>query len=118
LEIAFKKIAKEGSDFALKQEKIDFFGRVSLLSQTMVSLKAKIEGEIEHNCDRCGEDIVLKLDESVEIIISDGIYKGETDVLDVVEIHDGLISFDDILQSEVEAYKSDYHYCDRCNNSQ
>ncbi|MDR0579143.1 MAG: DUF177 domain-containing protein [Campylobacteraceae bacterium] len=123
MEIAFKKVSKEGLDFSLKHDTISFFGKLYQKSPMIVLLKGKIEGELEHRCDRCAEDIRLRVDEKIEMLISDGIYK-TTEVdgfvnennLAVVEIFDGLINFDEILQSEIELYKSDYHYCITCKS--
>lgn len=116
MELAFRKVAKEGSDFSLKSENVHFFGKVFLKSSNKVFLKAKLEGEAEHICDRCGEDIALKINEPVELIISDGIYQGELSELDVVETEGGVVNFDEILESEIQSYKSDYHYCDKCKS--
>ncbi|MDR3177630.1 MAG: DUF177 domain-containing protein [Campylobacteraceae bacterium] len=121
--IAFKKVNKDGLDFSLKRDTISFFGKVYQKSPTIALLEAKLEGELEHKCDRCAEDIRLRVDEKVEMLISDGIYKtteidefAREDVLAVVEIYDGLIDFNEILQSEIELYKSDYHYCATCKS--
>jgi uncharacterized metal-binding protein YceD (DUF177 family) len=123
LEIGFKKVSKEGLDFSLTCDKINFFGKVYQKSPTIILLKAKLEGELEHKCDRCAEDISLTVNEQIEMLISDGIYKAtkvdeltDQDTLAVVEIYDGLINFDEILQSEIELYKSDYHYCTTCKS--
>ncbi|MDR2341485.1 MAG: DUF177 domain-containing protein [Campylobacteraceae bacterium] len=125
MEIAFKKVSKEGLDFSLKYDTISFFGKVYQKFQTIVLLKGKIEGELEHRCDRCAEDIRLRIDEKIEMLISDGIYKmteidgfANEDNLAIIEIYDGLINFDEILQSEIELYKSDYHYCITCKSQQ
>lgn len=119
----FKKVSKEGVDFSLKYDKINFFGKVYQKSTTIVFLEAKIEGELEHKCDRCAESICLKVDEKIEMLISDGIYKtaeinktvNQND-LAIMEVYNGFINFDEILQSEIESYKSDYHYCTICES--
>jgi uncharacterized metal-binding protein YceD (DUF177 family) len=123
LEIAFKKVNKEGFDFSLTCGKINFFGKVYQKSPILVLLKAKLEGELEHKCDRCAEDICLIVDEQIEMLISDGAYKTTKtdkfiiqDTLAVIEVYDGLINFNEILQSEIELYKSDYHYCTTCES--
>ncbi|MDR1284666.1 MAG: hypothetical protein LBJ88_00525 [Campylobacteraceae bacterium] len=123
MEIAFKKVTKEGLDFSLTCDKINFFGKVYQKSPTLVLLKAKIDGELEHRCDRCAEDICLIIGEQIEMLISDGTYKTTKtdkcvtqDALAVIEIYDGLINFNEILQSEIESYKSDYHYCVTCKS--
>jgi uncharacterized metal-binding protein YceD (DUF177 family) len=121
LEIAFKKTTKEGFDFSISSNKINFFGKIYQKSPTIVLLKAKLQGELEYKCDRCAKDIYLNVDENIEMLISDGIYKVadefiNRDDLAVVEVYNGFINFDEILQSEIELYKSDYHYCDTCKS--
>jgi uncharacterized metal-binding protein YceD (DUF177 family) len=118
LEIAFRKIPKEGASFALESDGARFEGKIVLKSPVLAAMSAKISGEIPHQCDRCGDEIALKIDENVDIMISDGIYKGDPQELDVVEMADGLINLDEILQSEIEAYKSDYFYCDKCRQGE
>ena len=50
-------------------------------------------------------------------IISNGIYKGKEENLeDVVEFFDGFVNLEEVLTSEIEAFKSDYFYCDKCKN--
>jgi hypothetical protein len=114
LEIAFKKIAKESVDFELLGENIKLSGKVLRKTADLVLLKADLVGQISHICDRCGDELDLEINEPLEIFLSDGIYKGEIDDIDVMEFYDGVIDFNEILQSEVESIKSDYHYCSKC----
>jgi uncharacterized metal-binding protein YceD (DUF177 family) len=117
LQIAFKKVNKEGIEFSLNTEELNFFGKLYTKSNGLVSCKAKIEGETSHICDRCGDDLVLKIDEDIDIFISNGVYENnEKDEIDVVEFYDEIIYLDEILNSEVEALRSDYHYCNKCIN--
>jgi uncharacterized metal-binding protein YceD (DUF177 family) len=116
LEIAFKKVAKEALDFELVKDGVRFFGKVSKKSDGLILLKADLAGKISHSCDRCGEDLEIEINEPLEILVSDGIYKGAADEIDVIEFYDGFIDFDEILQSEIESVKSDYHYCAKCKN--
>jgi uncharacterized metal-binding protein YceD (DUF177 family) len=116
LEIAFRKITKEALNFELLSENIKFSGKVFRKSSDLVLLKADLVGQISHTCDRCGDELNLEINEPLEILLSDGIYKGEIDNLDVVEFYGGVIDFNEILQSEVEAVKSGYYYCGKCKN--
>jgi hypothetical protein len=116
LQIAFKKVAKESLGFESVKQGVRFFGRLFRKSDKLVLLKASLVGEISHVCDRCGGDLTLEINEALEIFVSDGIYKGKTDEMDVIEFYDGFIDFDEILQSEIESIKSDYHYCAQCKN--
>ena len=103
--------------FELNLDGVKFNGDLKRINQNLVSCKGKIVGEIAHNCDRCGEDINVKLDEDVNLILSDGIYKDDEENLeDVVEFFDGFVNLEEVLTSEIEAFKSDYFYFEKCKN--
>lgn len=89
-------------------------GSLERVSDKVINLKGKIYGKIPHICDRCGKDIILNLDEKVSIILSNGVYNFQT-IDNVIEFFDGKIDFDEVLQSEIEAFKSGYFYCDECS---
>ncbi|WP_297936565.1 YceD family protein [uncultured Campylobacter sp.] len=117
MKISFAKITNNQMPFELNSDGLNFNGELKRINQNLVSCKGNIVGEIAHNCDRCGEDINLKLDEDVNLILSDGIYKDKEENLDdVVEFFDGFINLEEVLTSEIEAFKSDYFYCDKCKN--
>lgn len=117
MKIAFAKIANNQIPFEIKKEDLKFSGNLKRISQNLIECKAGIKGYLAHNCDRCGEDIKLNLDENLKLIISDGIYKGSEENLDdVVEFFDGFVDLDEVFISEIEAYKSDYFYCEKCKN--
>ena len=69
-----------------------------------------------HLCDRCSENFKLLVNERVEVFASDGLYEDKEgeELLNVIEFFDGSIDIEAILQSEIEAFKSDYHYCGQC----
>ena len=56
------------------------------------------------------------MNERVEVFASDGLYKDQEgeELLNIIEFFDGLIDLEVVLQSEIEAFKSDYHYCGQC----
>lgn len=114
MEIAFKKITKDGLDFSVDENKTCFSGTVCILPSSLISCKGLIVGEILHNCDRCGDELDLNLNEKVNLLISDGVCKTKEEGLDVIEFYEGVIDFNEILNSEIESIKSDYHYCDEC----
>lgn len=117
MKIAFAKIANNQIPFEIKKEDLKFSGNLKRVSSNLIDCTAGIEGSLAHNCDRCGEDIKLNLDENLKLIISDGIYKGSDENLDdVVEFFDGFVDLDEVFISEIEAYKSDYFYCEKCKN--
>lgn len=116
MQISFKKVNKEGIDFSLHVKELNFFGKLFAEQNSLVLCKGKIKGNISHICDICGSDMVLEIDQDVDIFISDGIYKSNKEnEFDVVEFYGGIIDLDEVLNSEIEAIKSDYYYCKECN---
>ena len=117
MKIAFSKVTNNKIPFEIKENGIVFSGNLVSLTHNLVKCHAEINGEMTHICDRCGNDINIKINESVELILSDGIYKDSEDCLDdAIEFFDGFINLDDVLVSEIEAYKSNYFYCKNCEN--
>ncbi|CZE45879.1 hypothetical protein [Campylobacter geochelonis] len=117
MKLNFSKINFNEFPFEIQKANLTFAGNLKRQNAKTVKCDGQIYGKVEYNCDRCGDNILLDLDEKVDLVLSDGIYKSSQDVLeDVVEFFDGEINFDEILQSEIEAYKSDYFYCDKCKN--
>ncbi|WP_169973462.1 MULTISPECIES: hypothetical protein [unclassified Campylobacter] len=117
MKIAFAKIANNQIPFDIKRENLSFSGNLKRINSNLVECKALISGNMSHNCDRCGEDIILSPKENLNLLISDGIYKDSEEKLeDVIEFFDGYIDLEEILSSEIEAFKSDYFYCKNCEN--
>jgi len=117
LKVAFKKITKLPLDFELKSDEIIFKGYLEYHSGKLVLLKANLTGFVNRPCDICAEEFKLNLNEDIEFFISDGTFKDDELELDVVEFFDGFIDIDELLKSEIELIKSDYHKCDNCKNS-
>ncbi len=114
--IEFKKIPSLGTRFEAHADSIHFSGEAVKHSKTLVKCAGVLEGEISHVCDRCAEAFVLKVNEAVEVFASEGIYhdKENDELLNVVEFFDGVIDFNLLRESELEAFRSDYHYCGSC----
>ncbi|MBR8465059.1 hypothetical protein KDE13_01605 [Campylobacter sp. faydin G-140] len=117
MKISFLKVTPQNFDFMISDSELKFSGILKKIDIKSVKCIGKIEGNTPHNCDRCGVDINLVLNEPVELILSDGIYKDiDNKLCDVVEFFDGSIDLDEVFKSEVEAFKSDYFYCKNCKN--
>lgn len=117
LKIGFSKITHTDYAFKLNVVEVEFSGILKRKNAKVVECRGKIKGKIPYNCDRCAKDIVLEIDESIEILISDGIFKDDShEIIDVIECFGGEIDMNEILNSEIEAYKSDYFYCEECKN--
>lgn len=117
MNIEFHKISKIPFPFKVSVDQIELDGFLKRKNENLIELNAVLKGSKEHICDRCGSEFQLSIDEKIELILSNGIYKDENHkILDVIEIFDETINLNEILQSELEAYLSDYLYCDSCKN--
>ena len=111
MKIEFRKISPQNTAFEIAYEGAFFKGYFKRDSK-FVDVLAKIEGDITVPCDRCGTETEVSLNEEVTVKVSDGYYEGED--LDIIENHDSTVDFDQIAQSEIEAIKAEYHYCEEC----
>jgi len=120
MQIEFKKIPTTGVSFEVSLEDIIVAGNATKIDKTMVRVDGTMCGKVVHACDRCAMEFDLSINEKVEVFASDGLYedKNGEDLLNIVEFFDGSINFDTILQSELEALRSDYHYCGSCEQIQ
>lgn len=116
--IEFKKITTTGIHFESTLGNVTFLGEAVKNTRTLVKCSGTMQGSVTHLCDRCGEEFELSMNEKVEVFASEGLYndiEGE-ELLNVIEFFDDSIDINSILQSEIEAFKSDYHYCGQCEN--
>jgi uncharacterized metal-binding protein YceD (DUF177 family) len=115
LKVTLRKVTKVPLDFEVKFNEITFKGYLEYYSGKLILLHAKIEGLLDKPCDFCSEDIKIPVNETVEFFISDGIYEDEENIdLDVVESINGIVDIEELLNSEIELIKSDYHSCENC----
>ncbi len=115
MQIKLAKIGKTPIDFEVQSDEITFKGYLEYDSGKLVLLKANLNGTALCQCSRCGEDFKLEVDEEVKFFISDGVFDSDTNIdLDVVESFDSMANLDELLNSEIELIKSDYHICDNC----
>ncbi|ANE35287.1 hypothetical protein CIG11343_0197 [Campylobacter iguaniorum] len=115
MKIPFDKLTFAGTEFEELFDELKFSGKLVKVDLKMAKCEAKIIGNLKHYCDRCGKNINLALDEEVSLFLSNGTYKDhENELSDTIEFYDGEIDIDEIFQSEIESYKSDYFYCDEC----
>ena len=118
MRIMLKKVTKTPFDFDVSLNEISFKGFLQYHSDGLVLLKARLYGILEQPCDICTTQFKLNIDENIELFISDGIFEDEDHSnLDVIESLNGYVDIQEILHSEIELIKSDYHYCSSCKNS-
>jgi hypothetical protein len=118
LKLTLRNITKTPLDFELKSDKIIFKGYLEYHSGKLILLRADLSGLLEVACDICADDFDLEVHEEVEFFISDGIYKDTDNIeFDVVESFNSIVDLEELLSSEIELIRSDYHSCENCKNS-
>ncbi len=115
--ITLRKVTKTPLDFEVTSNEITFKGYLEYHGGKLILLKTTLCGSLKKDCDTCAEEFKMLVNEEVKFFISDGIYEDESDIeLDVVESLDGIVDIQELLSSEIELIKSDYHSCENCNN--
>ena len=118
MKVILRRVKQTPLDFQVKSDEITFKGYLQYHAGKLILLKANLKGSLFKPCDICAEEFKLSLDEDVEFYISDGIYEDESNIeLDVVESLNGEVEIEELLSSEIELIKSDYHSCDECKHS-
>ena len=112
MQIEFRKIPYQDSSFSIQHKEVLFEGSFKRDGSRLVSVDSLLSGQIDLQCDRCGEEFISSIHEPLIFKVSDGNFSGED--MDIIECENSIIDFDEIAQSEIEAIRSDYHYCDTC----
>ena len=113
--IVFDKIGSTAKPIELSSDGVTLVGTLQKSGYHQVTLDAQLSGSIEMSCDRCGDTYDYKVDNKLRLKLSDLISEDKDD-LDIIEFLDGKIDLLYILQSEMNTFKSTYHYCDKCDN--
>jgi hypothetical protein len=116
MRIEFRKFSKSGVGFQIDSDGIKFYGRGYRVGDNMVRCVGTMEGSFVHACDRCGQEFDKTINEKIDIYANDGIYSGNNP--NIIEFFDHFVDFDAMLHSEIEAYKSSYLYCDKCETKE
>jgi len=119
MNIQLRKVTSTPIDFEIKSENIAFKGFLQYHSGKLILLHANLSGAMEIECDTCATKFELPLSNDIEFFISDGIYEDEDGIeLDVVEALNGSVDMEELLASELELIRSDYHSCPNCKDSE
>ncbi len=89
-------------------------GELTAFRPKLLLLRARMEGPLEVDCYRCGATFDIMVGENVSFLLSEGVFKGQDDEFDVVEIHEDLIDLEAVFDSEIALIQSDYHACKQC----
>ncbi len=117
MNIPFRRITSTPTEFKVDAEGVTLEGEVVFTERNLALLKAVLSGEVNLTCDICAEDFATMLNEKIELLISNGIYKGFNETYDVVEIQESL-DLNEFIHSEVELIKNDYHSCESCKKQE
>ncbi len=121
MKIEFRKVPQQPKDFSLEIASVKFLGTFCKISSKLVDIKSEIDGIVEVNCCKCGTNFDIPFNEKIHFLASDGIYSSNDERdLDkmIIEIDNNFIDFEEILQSELESLRSDYHECDSCSKDE
>lgn len=113
-QIPFSRVRDTPYPFHLNQDDIKFEGDLSNFRQDQLLLVAKITGSLPVQCFRCGESFDLKVNEDVSFLLHNGIYHGQDETYDVVEVENGMVDLSEVFQSETTLIQCDYHACPAC----
>jgi uncharacterized metal-binding protein YceD (DUF177 family) len=114
MKIEFRKVPQTPKELVIESNSVKIEGTFCKISQSLVKVDAVLLGNTDIDCCRCGITEIIEVDEELHLLLSDGVYKkDESDYL-VIEVENGLIDFDEIIESELNSIKSDYHMCKDC----
>ncbi len=117
MKIAFKKLSTQPLHFEANRDNAFFSGDLILKKSNLAQLNGTITGSISIPCDLCAEEVERSLNEEIAFYLSDGIYEGSDEEMDVVEIDHSIIDMEELLRSEIELIKSDYFCCPNCEGT-
>ncbi|CAM2949245.1 hypothetical protein [Helicobacter burdigaliensis] len=76
----------------------------------LLKFNARLSGELELVCDISGQEYIKTLDEKLEFYLSEGIFVCESENFEeIIECENGMIDFSEILRSELEMIRCDFH---------
>ncbi|XOB61792.1 hypothetical protein ACMC56_14510 [Campylobacterota bacterium DY0563] len=118
MKIEFRKVPQTPKELSAEFNSVKIEGTFCKMSPSLVKIDGKLTGETSIPCARCGQEETVTLNEDINFILSDGIYKSTSEEDDlIIEIEDSLINFDEIIESEISSIQSDYYICSECENS-
>ena len=115
MKIEFRKVPQTTKELEFDYNSVRIEGTFCKISQSLTKIEANISGTTDIDCCRCGQTDIITLDENLEFLISDGIFKGKESEDLVIEVENGVIDFDQIVESELQSIKSDYYLCENCS---
>ena len=120
MKIEFRKVPLNESEFKINSNSVKFLGTFSKISSKLAKIRAKLNGNCDVDCCKCGKIIAINIDENISFLVSDGNYEPnqhDDEEFVIIEAEDHILNFDDILHSEIESQKSEYYICNTCEEN-
>jgi len=117
MKIQFDKIGSTPKPFKVMLEKVTLEGTLKKSGYGRVTLKGKLYGEVDLDCDRCGRSYLEDLNSELLLSLSNSVLKDKDD-LDIIEFLDDEVDISYILESEINVLKSTYHSCTECSDNE
>lgn len=114
MKIEFRKVPQISKELEVIFNSVKIEGTFCKISQSLVKIDAVLKGSTEIDCCRCGIAEEIEVDEELHLLLSDGVYKNDESEYLVIEVENSLIDFNEIIESELNSIKSDYHICENC----
>ncbi len=115
MKITLRKVGTNPFEFEKKLDGVELKGFLQRDKENLILLQGSLSGNIETECSICGDEFDLEVDEYLNFFISDGVYIDEENKnIDVVETKNGELDVDELIKSEIELIRSDYHACEFC----
>ena len=114
MKIEFRKAPQTSKELEIDYNSVKIEGTFCKISQSLVKVDAVLKGSTDIDCCRCGITEEIEVDEELQLLLSDGVYKKDESEYLVIEVENNLIDFDEIIESELNSIKSDYHICKNC----
>ena len=119
MKIEFRKIPLQETEFEIISNSVKFLGTFSKISSKLAKIKSILIGKYDVDCCKCAVTFNVKIDSEINFLACDGIYSSEQDEeeLVIIEVEEHSMDFNEILHSEIESLKSEYHICDACKKN-
>ena len=119
MKIEFRKIPLQETEFEISSNSVKFLGTFSKISSKLAKINSKLSGNCDVDCCKCGITFDVPVDSDIEFLLSDGIYSSESndEELVIIEVEDHFLDFNEVLHSELESLRSEYHVCDNCKTN-
>lgn len=114
MKIELRKVPQLPKELEVIYNSVKIEGTFCRISPSLVKIDGVLSGNTHIDCCRCAESEIIEVDEELKLLVSDGLYKKDEDEYLVIEIENGLIDFDEIIESELNSIRSDYHICENC----